>query len=101
MLNKHVEEIYELVDIGTKVTILGHVLGEPHLEPRRLAKGDSGGDVQLIQNRLRSAGYFRGTCNGRFGEQTERALKAYEKANHLPIDGVVSMHDYMSLGLVE
>jgi len=101
MLNRHVEEIYELVDVGTKVTIRGHVLGEPQLEPRRLAKGDSGGDVQLVQYRLKSAGYFKGACNGRFGSLTEQALKAYERANQLPVDGVISMHDYISLGLVE
>ncbi|WP_134682665.1 L,D-transpeptidase family protein [Brevibacillus migulae] len=101
MLNRHVEEIYELVDVGTKVMIRGHVLGEPQLSPRRLAKGDSGGDVQLVQYRLKSAGYFHGECNGRFGNLTEQALKAYERANQLPVDGVLSIHDYISLGLVE
>jgi hypothetical protein len=101
MLNRHVEELYDLVDVGTKVTVLGHVLGEPHMEPRRLAKGDSGGDVQLIQSRLQSAGFYKGKCNGRFGLATEQALKAYEEKNHLPVDGVVSHHDYISLGLVE
>jgi hypothetical protein len=101
MLNRHVEELYELVDVGTKVTILGHVLGEPHMEPRRLAKGDSGADVQYIQSRLKSAGYFKGRCNGRFNAATEQALKAYEKAHALPVDGVMSLRDYLSLGLVE
>ncbi|NHN35016.1 L,D-transpeptidase family protein [Paenibacillus agricola] len=101
MLNRHIEEIYDLVNVGAKVTILGHVLREPLWDPRRLAKGDSGGDVQLIQSRLKSAGFYKGKCNGRFESLTEQALKAYEKANHLPIDGVVSIHDYISLGLVE
>lgn len=101
MLNRHVEEIYKFVKVGTKVSILGHVLGEPYLAPRRLAKGDSGGDVQLIQNRLRSGGFYNGVCNGKFDPLTEQAMKAYEKANDLPVDGVVSIHDYISLGLVE
>lgn len=101
MLNRDVEEIYELVQIGTKVHILGHVLGEPHLNPRRLAKGDSGGDVQLIQSRLRSGGYFRGTCHGKFDSFTETAIKDFERANHLPVDGVMSIHDYIALGLLE
>lgn len=101
MLNKHVEELYELVDVGTRVVILGHALGEPHIEARRIAKGDSGADVQLIQSMLKSAGYFKGVCNGRFGAATERALKAFEKDHSLPIDGVMSQHDYLELGLVE
>jgi hypothetical protein len=101
MLNRHVEELYELVEVGTRVTILGHVLGEPHMEARRLAKGDSGADVQLIQHLLQNAGYFKGACNGKFGPATERALKAFERDHSLPIDGVMSQHDYLELGLVE
>ncbi|WP_234340270.1 L,D-transpeptidase family protein [Gorillibacterium timonense] len=101
MLNKHVEALYELVEIGTKVTIRGHVLGEPHLNPRPLAKGDSGGEVLLLQNRLRGGAYYKGVCNGKFDSSTEYAMKLYEKANDLPIDGVVSFQDYVSLGLVE
>lgn len=101
MLNRHVEEIYEVVRVGTKVSILGHVLGEPHLNPRNLAKGDSGGDVLLIQSRLRSEGLFNGRCNGRFDTLTEIAMKQHEKMNSLQVDGVVSMKDYISFGLVE
>lgn len=101
MLNRHVEELYELVPIGTKVSILGHILGEPHQNPRRLAKGHSGGDVQLVQSRLRSGGFYSGPVNGRFNDATEKAMKAYEKEHGLPVDGVVSMHDYMAMGLVE
>ncbi|SEB62541.1 L,D-transpeptidase family protein [Paenibacillus sp. GP183] len=101
MLNQHVEQLYEFVEIGTRVTILGHVLGEPQMEPRRLAKGDSGADVQLIQHLLQNAGYFKGTCNGKFGPSTERALLAFEKEHSLPIDGIMSQHDYMELGLLE
>ncbi len=101
MRNRDVEELYELIRIGTKVSILGHVLGEPDHSPRRLAKGDNGADVQYIQSRLKSAGYFRGTVNGRFGPQTELALKTFEREKNLPVDGVMSLHDYIALGLVE
>ncbi len=101
MHNRDVEELYEKVGIGTKVIILGHVLGEPHQNPRSLAKGDVGGDVLLIQNRLRGAGFFQGECNGRFGSRTEAAMKAFERANDLPVDGVVNLHDYEALGLLE
>lgn len=101
MRNHQVEELFEWIQVGTPVIILGHALGEPHMSPRSLAQGDSGADVQLIQNRLQAAGYFKGPCNGRFGYLTESAMKAYEKANHLPIDGVVNAHDYSHMGLIE
>lgn len=101
MLNRDVEELYEWVRIGTPVSILGHPLREPNMDPRRLAAGDSGSDVQLIQSRLRSAGFYHGTSDGRFGIGTEQALKAFEKANGLPVDGVMSLHDYQAMALVE
>ncbi|TJY39880.1 hypothetical protein E5161_17455 [Cohnella pontilimi] len=101
MFNRHVEELYNRVKIGTKVTILGHVLGEPRQLPRRLLRGHTGGDVMLIQNRLRGAGFYHGPCNGKFGYSTEHAVKAFERANSLPADGIVSFREYVLLGLIE
>lgn len=101
MRNHQVEELFEWVKVGTTVSILGHALGEPHRNPRDLARGDSGADVQLIQSRLRSAGYYEGPCDGKFRASTEQAMKAYEKAHGLPVDGVVNQHDYMAMGLLE
>ncbi|BCJ85683.1 L,D-transpeptidase family protein [Effusibacillus dendaii] len=101
MFNRHVEELYEWVRIGTPVSFIGHPLRESSLDPRRLAAGHSGSDVQLVQSRLRSAGFYKGKCNGKFGRSTEQAMKEFEKANGLPIDGVVSLHDFRALGLLE
>ncbi|MFB5678190.1 L,D-transpeptidase family protein [Paenibacillus terreus] len=101
MLNRNVEELYEWVNVGTKVSFGGHVLGRALENPRRLAKGDSGGDVQLIQSRLRSAGFYNGEVKGKFNSSTEAALKAYEQQNGLPVDGVAGIQDYLSLGLIE
>jgi len=101
MLNRDVEELYELVKIGTRVTILGHVLGEPDQAPRRLAKGHVGADVMLVQNRLKAAGYYQGPVNGKFGELTDQAMRTFEREVGLQVDGVVGIYDYMALGLVE
>jgi hypothetical protein len=101
MLNRHVEELYKWVKVGTRVTIAGHVLGNVAEEPRRLVQGHTGGDVMLVQNRLRAGGYFHGTCNGKFGPATEAAVRAYERANGLSVDGVVDDAIYEALGLLE
>lgn len=101
MLNRHVEELYELVPIGTPIHILGHVFGEPHQEPRRLARGDSGMEVMYVQQYLQWSGYYRGEVNGKFNAETERALKKFEKKHRLPADGVLSQHDYIVMGLLE
>ncbi|WP_079912661.1 L,D-transpeptidase family protein [Paenibacillus sp. 32352] len=101
MGNSSVIELYDLIPLGTKVTIYGHVLGDPGHNPRELAEGDVGGDVQLIQSRLKSAGYFNGACNGKFRSDTTAALKKFQKDRHLIQHGVVSGKVYEELGLLE
>ncbi|GIO12586.1 hypothetical protein J19TS2_21410 [Cohnella xylanilytica] len=101
MRNSDVLELYELVPVGTKVTIFGHVLGEAGEDPRSIAEGDVGGDVQLIQSRLRSEGFYSGVCNGKFRASTTEAVKKYQRAHRMTPDGVVSKRMYMELGLLE
>lgn len=101
MLNRDVMELYRFIPVGTKVVIYGHVLGGMLQEPRQIAEGDIGGDVQLIQSRLKSAGYFNGTCDGKFRGDTTAAVKKLQRDLRLPPSGVVSPRIYESLGLVE
>ncbi|XID96073.1 L,D-transpeptidase family protein [Paenibacillaceae bacterium WGS1546] len=101
MLNQHVTELFDIIPVGTKVTIYGHVLGDPDHLPRSLAEGDVGGDVQLIQSRLKSAGYFNGDCDGKFRSGTTAALRHFQRDHLLPQDGVVSNRVYEVLGLLE
>ncbi|MGG4221215.1 L,D-transpeptidase family protein [Paenibacillus jamilae] len=101
MWNHDVMELYNLIPLGTKVTIHGHVLGEPDRDPKDLAEGDVGGEVQLIQSRLKSAGYFKGICNGMFRYDTTAALKRYQRDHQMPPTGVVTINVYKELGLLE
>lgn len=101
MYNRHVEQLFTLVELGTPVYIVGHALGELYNEPRDLAVGESGADVMLIQSRLRSGGYYSGECNGKFTPSTKQALEQYERNHGLPVDGVINQQDYISFGLLE
>ncbi len=101
MRNRDVIELYDMIPLGTVVKIYGHVLGDPNHEPRDLAEGDVGGDVQLIQSRLKSAGYFNGICNGKFRSNTTAAVKQFQRDHHLAPSGVVSVKVYEKLGLLE
>lgn len=101
MLNSDVIELFDIIPVGTKVTIYGHVLGDPNRNPRDLAEGDVGGDVQLIQSRLKSAGYFVGVCNGKFRSDTTLALKKFQRDRHLVQNGVVTNKVYEEFGLFE
>ena len=50
--------------------------------------GDTGADVKKVQNRLMELGYFTDTVDGKFGDATVKALKAFQKKNKLTQDGV-------------
>ncbi|MGG6313307.1 L,D-transpeptidase family protein [Paenibacillus macerans] len=101
MRNRDVVELFELIPIGTKVTIYGHILGDAMRQPRDLAEGDVGGDVQLIQSRLKSAGYYSGICNGKFRADTAAALTRFQRDHQLIPNGMVSLPVYQALGLWE
>lgn len=43
--------------------------------------------VKQIQVALKNAGYYTGIVDGKMGKQTRGAIKAFQKANHLRVDG--------------
>ncbi|NLI21131.1 MAG: SH3 domain-containing protein [Clostridiales bacterium] len=53
-----------------------------------LRSGDTGEDVKKVQQRLKDLGYFTGSVDGKFGNATATALKAFQKKNGLAQDGV-------------
>ncbi len=61
---------------------------------RTLRYGDSGEDVAYMQRRLIELGYLSGTADGKFGAGTLAAVKAFQKANGLVVDGVAGTKTY-------
>ena len=53
-----------------------------------LQLGSSGSDVRRLQQKLKDLGYFNGTVNGSFGEDTQAAVEAFQKRNGCYVDGV-------------
>ena len=53
-----------------------------------LAYGSSGADVRALQEQLRAAGYNI-AADGIFGPATQSAVRAYQQANGLQVDGIV------------
>ncbi len=54
-----------------------------------LKKGQSGADVLELQRTLAREGFDPGPLDGKFGDKTERAVRAFQRANGLSVDGVV------------
>jgi peptidoglycan hydrolase-like protein with peptidoglycan-binding domain len=57
--------------------------------PNFLQRGDEGEDIKLLQERLRVAGFYHGSSIGIFGPITEEAVKRFQQAYNLNVDGVV------------
>ncbi len=55
-----------------------------------LSVGDQGEEVKKMQQRLKDLGYFKTTCTGYFGGQTEEALKKFQARNGLTANGKLS-----------
>jgi immune inhibitor A len=60
----------------------------PPVDPE-LRRGDQGADVERLQQALLNLGFDPGPIDGDFQGQTEDAVRAYQKARCLNIDGIV------------
>lgn len=58
-----------------------------------LSKGDTGYEVTVLQTQLAQLGYYQKKVVDNFGSGTLNALRAFEKANGLTVDGVASVED--------
>ena len=57
--------------------------------PNLLSKGDEGQAVRALQERLRVAGFYYGNSTGIYGPITEDAVKRFQRAYGLDVDGIV------------
>lgn len=53
--------------------------------------GDSGAQVRTLQNWLRRRGYFHGECTGRYGEDTQQAVRQLQVERGLETSGDVDL----------
>ena len=61
--------------------------------------GSRGTEVRNIQTKLKSLGYYSGTVDGIYGTGTQRAVKAFQKACGLTVDGIAGPKTLLYLGL--
>lgn len=66
-----------------------------------LRKGDRGETVVLLQETLNAAGYDCGSADGIFGKRTKEAVKAFQQAHGLKVDGVTGPQTWTALGLMD
>lgn len=58
-----------------------------------LRKGDSGSEVRALQTRLADLGYYTKRVVDEFGAGTYTAMRLFERANGLSVNGIASVRD--------
>lgn len=69
--------------------------------PRPLRRGDRGDDVAELQTALVGEGHELGAIDGDFGPATEAAVRAFQAANGLVVDGIAGRMTKAELGMVK
>jgi peptidoglycan hydrolase-like protein with peptidoglycan-binding domain len=64
-----------------------------------LQRGDQGERVRELQEKLTSAGFSTKGVDGIYGRDTELAVRGYQQANGLPVDGVAGEQTLLKLGI--
>lgn len=100
MRNKDAEELYKLVKKGTVVEIYGGPFGPFGKGFRVLHPGDAGADVMEVQKILKLKGYYKGSLNGYYGVDMEKALNNFQKAKKLPVSNIIDIKMYKKLGII-
>lgn len=62
-------------------------------------RGSSGSEVRKIQEKLKRWGYYSGSVDGIYGSGTENAVKKFQKANGLKVDGIAGKATLNAMGI--
>lgn len=97
MNNEDIDELYKIVDYGTKVTLFKGPFGPFGYGFRTLKPGDRGEDVMAVQKKLKELGYYSGSIDGVYGNGMKKALYSFLKDNDMKITDWITTSVYKKL----
>jgi L,D-transpeptidase ErfK/SrfK len=90
MYNEDVNELYDIVQLGTPVRIVGATFTGRILRPGV----EPGEDIAEVQRILQMLGYYRGSITGEYDSATEQAVMDFQRDFGLTPDGIVGPKTY-------
>ena len=96
---KDAEDLYSRVPNGTRVVIEGGPYGDLDSSLKPLSPGDRNSHVRAVQARLKALGFYYGSADGVFGENTKQAVIRARKALNLAVSDSVDWGFYQAIGL--
>jgi len=100
MNNRDIEELYDIVNYNTRVTINKGLYGIFGDGFRILRPGDRGSDVLEVQKRLKLKGYYKGINDGIYDESMKTAVINFKKDNNLDSTHFVNYEMYRKLNII-
>lgn len=88
-----------ILRLGAAMMIAAFLLGAAAQAAYALAWGSTGTDVRKVQQLLSRWGYYDGAVDGVYGRQTYDAVRYFQRANGLSVDGKVGQETARALGV--
>jgi hypothetical protein len=101
MYNRDVRELYNIVPVGTPVTVVDGSFGPFGTGFKNLETGDRGADVIAVQRRLKDLDFFKGQISGIYEDDLKVAVHKFQRASGLQVKNTISREDYEAMGFRE
>lgn len=101
MLSSDAAELYKMVPLGTRVSIVNGLYGPFGRGFDEIIAGDRGADVLAIQCRLRQLGYYKGELDGIYEDELKDALHRFQRGHKLPADNTVDRKTWEAMDFRE
>lgn len=69
----------------------------PNIEGVTIRPGDQGDAVMAVQQILTNLKLYSGNLDGKYGQKTQEAVRAFQRANKLKVDGIIGAKTYSAL----
>ena len=53
--------------------------------------------IEDVQTALKNAGFYKGTVDGKIGQQTKKAIESFQRKHNLTADGVIGRRTWEEL----
>lgn len=101
MFSEDIAELYNLVPLGTEVTIVNGQFGPFGRGFDEIQPGDRGSDVLAIQQRLTQLKYYFGPLDGIYQDDLKKALHQFQRANGLTAQNTIIREAWLKMGFRE
>ena len=88
-----------LILLALLLAVSSFAFTKTQADAAHIVKGDTKENVRIVQQRLKELGYYTISVDGVWGPKTLAAVKNFQRANGLTVDGIVGAKTEKALGV--